>query len=185
LSSVLAGRMGLDEAIEHLGMANLDVLTCGPDVPNPAELLNSNRFAEVVKTLAQQYDRVLIDSPPVIAVADAQILAALCDVTILVLRAQQSTRRVSMQACDSLAGVGGRILGVVVNDVPRRSDRYGYSSGYGYHDYNYRSGGDGHTRKKTPIVEIGGRSERKTKGQLERLRAGLMPDAVPADSPHD
>ncbi len=185
LSSVLAGRMDLEEAIEHLGLANLDVLTCGPDVPNPAELLNSNRFAEIVKTLAQQYDRVLIDSPPVIAVADAQILAALCDVTILVLRAQQSTRRVSMQACDSLAGVGGRILGVVVNDVPRRSDRYGYSSGYGYHDYNYRSGGDGHTRKKTPIVEIGGRSERKTKGQLERLRAGLMPDAVPAGSPHD
>ena len=185
LSAVLAGQMGLEEAIEHLGMANLDVLTCGPDVPNPAELLNSIRFAEIVKTLALQYDRVLIDSPPVIAVADAQILAALCDVTILVLRAQQSTRRVSMQACDSLAGVGGKILGVVVNDVPRKSDRYGYSSGYGYHDYSYRSGGDGHTRKKTPIVEIGGRSERKTKGQLERLRAGLMPDAVPASSPHD
>ncbi len=185
LSAVLAGQMGPDEAIEHLGMANLEVLTCGPDVPNPAELLNSNGFAEIVKALAQRYDRVLIDSPPVIAVADAQILSALCDVTVLVLRAQQSTRRVSMQACDSLAGVGGKILGVVVNDVPRKSDRYGYSSAYGYHDYSYRSGGNGHARRQTPIVEIGRRGERQTKEQLERLRAGLMPDVVPDDLPHD
>ncbi len=185
MSCVLAGQMSLEEAIEHLGMANLDVLTCGPDVPNPAELLNSNRFAEIIRTVAEQYDRVLIDSPPVIAVADAQIVAALCDVTILVLRAQKSMRRVSMQACDSLAGVGGRILGVVVNDVPRKSDRYGYSSGYGYHDYNYRSGGNGHAKKETPIVEIGVRGERKTKGQLEQLRAGLMPDVLETDSSMD
>jgi len=185
LSCVLAGQMDLDEAIEELPMANLGVLTCGPDVPNPAEMLNSDRFAEVLKTLAGRYDRVLVDSPPVIAVTDAQIVAALCDVTVLVLRAQKSTRRVTMQACDSLAGVGGRLLGVVVNDVPRKSDRYGYSSGYGYHDYSYRSGGNGHTRKETPIVEIGTRSEKRAKGQLERLRAGLMPDVASDDSPLD
>ncbi len=185
LSCVLAGQMDLDEAIEELPMANLGVLTCGPDVPNPAEMLNSNRFAEVLKTLAGRYDRVLVDSPPVIAVTDAQIVAALCDVTVLVLRAQKSTRRVTMQACDSLAGVGGRLLGVVVNDVPRKSDRYGYSSGYGYHDYSYRSGGNGHARKETPIVEIGTRSEKRAKGQLERLRAGLMPDVASDDSPLD
>ena len=185
LSCVLAGQMDLDEAIEELPMANLGVLTCGPDVPNPAEMLNSDRFAEVLKTLAGRYDRVLVDSPPVIAVTDAQIVAALCDVTVLVLRAQKSTRRVTMQACDSLAGVGGRLLGVVVNDVPRKSDRYGYSSGYGYHDYSYRSGGNGHARKETPIVEIGTRSEKRAKGQLERLRAGLMPDVASDDSPLD
>jgi Mrp family chromosome partitioning ATPase len=103
-------------------------------------MLNSDRFAQIVKTLADRYDRVLIDSPPVIAVADAQIVAALCDVTVLVLRAHKSMRRVSMQACDSLAGVGGRILGVVVNDVPRKSDRYGYCGGYGYSDYSYTAG---------------------------------------------
>ncbi len=180
LSLVLAGQMSLEEGIEHLGMENLDVLTCGPDVPNPAELLNSNRFAEIVKTLADQYDRVLIDSPPVIAVADAQILAALCDVTILVLQAQKSTRRVSVQACDSLVSVGGRILGVVVNNVPHKTDRYGYSSGYGYHNYNYRTGGNGHAKKDTPIVEIGARLDRRTKRQLERLRA-VMPEATPED----
>jgi len=161
-------------------------LTCGPDVPNPAEMLNSDRFAEIVKTLAGRYDRVLIDSPPVIAVADAQIVAALCDVTVLVLRAHKSMRRVSMQACDSLAGVGGRILGVVVNDVPRKSDRYGYSGGYGYSDYSYRrSGGNGHARTPTPIVEIAGRDRRPSGDQLQRLRAGLMPDVTETDAPSD
>ncbi|NLT76116.1 MAG: polysaccharide biosynthesis tyrosine autokinase [Planctomycetes bacterium] len=186
LSCVLVGQMGLDEAIEELPMANLFVLTCGPDVPNPAEMLNSDRFAEIVKTLAGRYDRVLIDSPPVIAVADAQIVAALCDVTVLVLRAHKSMRRVSMQACDSLAGVGGRILGVVVNDVPRKSDRYGYSGGYGYSDYSYRrSGGNGHARTPTPIVEIGVRDQRPSGDQLQRLRAGLMPDVTETDAPSD
>ena len=186
LSCVLVGQMGLDEAIEELPMANLFVLTCGPDVPNPAEMLNSDRFAEIVKTLAGRYDRVLIDSPPVIAVADAQIVAALCDVTVLVLRAHKSMRRVSMQACDSLAGVGGRILGVVVNDVPRKSDRYGYYGGYGYSDYSYRrSGGNGHARTPTPIVEIGVRDQRPSGDQLQRLRAGLMPDVTETDAPSD
>lgn len=186
LSCVLVGQMDLDDAIEELPMANLFVLTCGPDVPNPAEMLNSDRFAQIVRTLADRYDRVLIDSPPVIAVADAQIVAALCDVTVLVLRAHKSMRRVSMQACDSLAGVGGRILGVVVNDVPRKSDRYGYYGGYGYSDYSYRrSGGNGHARPPTPIVEIGVPNQRPSGDQLQRLRAGLMPDVTETDAPSD
>lgn len=186
LSCVLVGQMDLDEAIEELPMANLSVLTCGPDVPNPAEMLNGDRFAAIVKTLAGRYDRVLIDSPPVIAVADAQIVAALCDVTVLVLRAHKSMRRVSVQACDSLAGVGGRILGVVVNDVPRKSDRYGYSGGYGYYDYSYRSsGGNGHARTTTPIVEIGAPNQRPAGDQLQQLRAGLMPDVTGTDAPSE
>ncbi len=179
LSSVLASQMDLAEAIDHLPLKNLDVLTCGPDVSNPSEMLNSKAFSEIIKTLAEQYDRVLIDSPPVIAVADAQILAALCDVTVLVLRAEKSTRRVTMQACESLVGVDGRLLGVVVNDVPRKSDRYGYSSGYGYYNYNYRRGGNGHTEKKKeiPIEAVPRRENKRRNKQVDKLRAGLMPDA--------
>lgn len=180
LSSVLAGRMTLPEAIEHLKLANLDVLTCGPSVPNPAELLNSARFSEIIASLAEQYDRVLIDSPPVTAVADAQILAALCDMTVVVLRAQKSTRRVSMQACDSLVSVGGRILGVVVNDVPRKTDRYGYSGGYGYYNYSYRPGGNGHKEKRHALEEIHSHARAHEEGQLEHLRAGLMPEGMSA-----
>ncbi|NLH41913.1 MAG: polysaccharide biosynthesis tyrosine autokinase [Planctomycetes bacterium] len=153
LSAVLAGQMPLEEAIERSGIANLDVLTCGPDVPNPAEIIGSQSFAEVVKRLSEDYDRILIDSPPVAAVTDPLILAALCDVTILVVRAEQSMRRVSMQARDSLASVEARILGVVVNDVPLKSGRYGYYGGYGYRYYGqYGNGKQKKSRPKTTVA---------------------------------
>jgi succinoglycan biosynthesis transport protein ExoP len=142
LSSVLAGQITLAEAIEPTGIENLSILTCGPTVSNPAELINSEDFTHLVQRLAEEFDRVIIDSPPVIAVADAQILAGLCDATILVVRAQASTRHVSLQAHNSLAGVDARILGVVVNDVPLRGDRYGYYGGYGYYGA-HRQGRDG------------------------------------------
>ena len=132
LSLVLAGQMNLKGAIEQTGLEGLDILTCGPNVPNPAEILNSDRFTRVIEELAGGYDRVVIDSPPVVAVTDALILAARCDLTILVLRAEASTRRVSIQARESLASVDAKILGVVLNDVPRKGGRYGYYSGYGY-----------------------------------------------------
>ncbi len=132
LSQVLAGAMTLEEAIHTTGLDKLDVLTCGPDVPNPAELLSSDSFAALLEQLAGWYDRVLLDSPPVAAVTDALILAALCDVTVLVLRAETSTRKVSLQARDSLAGVEARLLGVVVNDASPRSGRYGYHQEYYY-----------------------------------------------------
>jgi len=153
LSAVLAGQMPLEEAIERSGIANLDVLTCGPDVPNPAEIIGSQSFAEVVKRLSEDYDRILIDSPPVAAVTDPLILAALCDVTILGVRAEQSMRRVSMQARDSLASVEARILGVVVNDVPLKSGRYGYYGGYGYRYYGqYGNGKQKKSRPKTTVA---------------------------------
>jgi len=156
LSAVLAGQLPLEQALEPSGVENLEVLTCGPDVPNPAEIIGSHRFAELIKRLAEEYDRVLIDSPPVAAVADPLILAALCNVTILVLRAEQSMRRVSMQARDSLASVDARLLGVVVNDVPLRSSRYSYYGRYGYHYYgqcgNGRHAKHGKRRDKSAIL---------------------------------
>ena len=141
LSSVLAGRHTIDDAIQPGPVKGLDVLACGPDVPNPSELLNSDTFAETLKNLSERYDRVIIDSPPVAPVADSQILGALCSVTLLVLRAEKSTRRLSQQARDALLSVGAHILGVVVNDVSPKRGHYGYYSGYsrygGYGSYGY------------------------------------------------
>jgi len=148
LSLVLAGEMHLADAIERTDTGNLDVLTCGPDVSNPAEMLNSKRFKRIMERLAGAYDRVLIDSPPVLAVTDALILAALCDVTVIVLRAQVSTRKISMQAREALAGVDAKVLGVVVNDVPHGGGRYGYYSSYGYYYYHYGDNGDRRKRRK-------------------------------------
>ena len=87
-------------------------------------------FAKLVQSLAGTYDRVLIDAPPVTVVTDAQILSARCDVTVLVLRADRSTRKTSMRAVDILESVGARVLGIVVNDVRRTGNRYGYYGGH-------------------------------------------------------
>jgi capsular exopolysaccharide synthesis family protein len=135
LSSVLAGQMSLDQAIRPGPMEGIDILCCGHEIPNPSEILNSVAFEEVLRQIAARYDRVIIDSPPVLPVADSQILAALCDITILVLRADKSSRRQSVQACDALLSVGGRILGAIVNDVQVKKNKYGYFSGYGYGYY--------------------------------------------------
>lgn len=146
LSSVLAGEAKLQDSILSTGIKRLDILTRGPDVPNPSETLNSKSFIKLLKVLSTKYDRIIIDSPPVMPVTDAQILAAICDITILVLRAEKSTRKICQQARDGLLSVGARFLGVVVNDVPRKGS-YGYNYGYYYNNY-------GNERRKKQIKNI-------------------------------
>ncbi len=147
LSNVLVGAEELEEVIKSTCVSSLDLLTCGPDVPNPSETLHSANFAKVMKLLAKQYDRIIVDSPPVLPVTDAQILASICQITILVLRAEKSTRKASQQAYDALVRVGARVPGVVVNDVPRNG-RYGY---FGSDEYYSNANGAGPRKNKRKI----------------------------------
>jgi capsular exopolysaccharide synthesis family protein len=140
LSTVLAGHESLDKAIQSTGIAGLDILPAGPVPSNPSEILNSQSFNEVLEELSVRYEHVVVDSPPVMAVADARILAAMCSVTILVLRAQSSTRKAALHARKALQSVGAAILGVVVNDVPRARDRYGDYGGYSSYRAKYNNG---------------------------------------------
>jgi len=186
-ASLLAGQADLQEAAMPTGTENLDIMPCGPKISNPAEMLNSDRCAAVIRELAAHYDRVIIDSPPVVAVTDSQILAVLCDVVVLVVRAEVSTRRVSMQACENLASVDARPLGVIVNDVPRKGGRYGYYGGYGYHSSGNRNGGNGRakkqikqeTRKLIATRDATTHLNRRQRKQADQLRAGLLPEARP------
>jgi capsular exopolysaccharide synthesis family protein len=139
LSNIIAGITASDEAIRPTEIEGLELLPCGRSVPNPSEMLNSDSFAQLLEILSDRYDRLIIDAPPIMPVTDAQILAAICDITLLVLRADKSTRKTSQQARDGLLSVGANILGALVNDVAKKS-RYGYYSGYGY--------GYGYGRKK-------------------------------------
>jgi succinoglycan biosynthesis transport protein ExoP len=143
LTSVLAGTHELGEVINKTCVSGLDLLTCGPYVSNPSETLHSENFAKLIKLLAKQYDRIIVDSPPVLPVTDAQILASICQITILVLRAEKSTRKASKHARDVLLRVGAKIPGVVVNAVPR-NERFGYYDGNGYYkDSNNAGSGKG------------------------------------------
>jgi capsular exopolysaccharide synthesis family protein len=135
ISNVVARGIPAEEAIQRTEVEGLSLLPCGAMPPNPAEILNSAAFAEVLHALEQKFDVILIDSPPVLPVTDARILGAIADMTILVLRAEKSTRKGAIHASDCLLNVGAKLFGAVVNDVPRKRGGYGYYAGYGYGGY--------------------------------------------------
>jgi succinoglycan biosynthesis transport protein ExoP len=135
LRNVLAAKKKLAAAIQPTEVRGLHLLTSGRGIANPTEVLNSPRFALLLKNLAAFYDRVLVDAPPVTVVTDAQILGALCDATLLVLKAEKSTSRMARRAIIALRSVGAQMLGIVVNDVPKPGDHCGYYYGrYGRRD---------------------------------------------------
>jgi capsular exopolysaccharide synthesis family protein len=178
LSSVLAGEAQLADAIHHTAVNGLDVLPCGPIPANPSEILNSQTFADLLKQLAAKYDHVLLDSPPIMPVTDARILAASCDATVLALRAERSTRKGAIYSRDVLQSVGSQILGVVVNDVPRRKGVYGYYYTYGenyQYGYGNRRNGGGSSSSGSSPAPAG-----KEKGNGSSTAGGPPPKAAPA-----
>jgi succinoglycan biosynthesis transport protein ExoP len=122
----------LDDVIQKLPIANLSLLPCGPIPPNPAELIISDRMKEMLKELAERYDHIIIDSPPLINVTDPVILSTMVDGVILVVHGGKSTRDIVRRARQELTTVGAKIFGVVLNNVDLR--REGYDNYY-YHRY--------------------------------------------------
>lgn len=141
LTSVFVGRE-LDEVIKRTEVPDLDVLPCGPLPPNPAELLHSEKFTDVLDELAKRYDRVVLDSPPVGAVTDASILSQLVDGTVLIVQAHETPKEAARRAVQRLRDVGAHIVGVVLNDYDAQVGDYGYQHYYYYRGYGYGSDAD-------------------------------------------
>jgi capsular exopolysaccharide synthesis family protein len=164
-ADVFTSNAPIEKAIYPSGIEHLDIVPCGKIPSNPSEILNSHRFIEVLEGLVGKYDLLVIDSPPVAPVTDARILGAICDATMLVLRAEKSTRRISELARSHLVSVGAKIIGVMVNDVSRRRDRYGYYYGYGYgYSNRYYQYGYGPEQGKSRVKTNGDASHGKTNG---------------------
>jgi polysaccharide biosynthesis transport protein len=125
-SVLLAGEL-VDRAVRRTTIERLHVMPCGPLPKNPSELLNSTVLGDILAELCEKYDHVVIDSPPVMAVDDARIVAASCDLTVLVVRAERSNRKLAAAARDALLAVGSRICGIVLNDA-RAANRPTYTS---------------------------------------------------------
>ena len=139
LSTVLTGIDKLDDALQEYALQpNLWLLASGPVPPNPAELSSSNRMAELCAELAERFEHVIIDSPPVLAVTDATIMAGLVDGVVLVAESGRTHRAGLMRTRAILENAGARILGVVLNKLDLRKEGY-YGYGYGYSYYS-RSG---------------------------------------------
>lgn len=126
LSSVMAQHSTLQEVIQSTDIPNLDVITAGPIPPNPAEMLASKRMTTVLDELRTMYDIVLVDTPPLLAVTDAQIAATKSDGVVLVVDQGRVKRQFAQKAIQNLQNVNARILGVVLNNVKRRSNEAAY-----------------------------------------------------------
>ena len=128
LSNYLIGQSELAEVIIPIEN-NLDVLPAGTIPPNPSELLGSKRMKDFLENIKEQYDYILIDTPPVLAVTDAQIIATLSSGVIMVIASEKAQRDAVKKAKERLEGVGAKILGAVLTCVDRKA-----GSGY-YYEY--------------------------------------------------
>lgn len=138
VSSVIMGQASLDEAIRPSSVENLFVLPCGPIPPNPAELIHTARFRELLAELDGRFERIIFDSPPVGAVADALILASAMDGVVMVCKAGKTLRDHAERTKASLQDVNARLFGVVINDLDIEARSYG--SYYYYQRYGYYYG---------------------------------------------
>ena len=136
VSDYIAGDATLQELLQPTGVPGLDFIARGHAPPNPAELLMHERFTRLVGELSASHDFVLLDSPPVLAVADAAIIGKLAGTTLLVLKSAEHPMREIEEAVKRLVNAGIRPRGILMNQVGHRLGTVGYGN-YGYANYRY------------------------------------------------
>ena len=131
LSKLILGEIS-EDAVSHLNVNDVkfDVLTSGPVPPNPSEMLVSSTMEDILNSCIDNYDYIIVDTPPLLAATDAQIMARVADATLLVVDMQISKRKQIIEAKKRLNNVGARLLGVVANKLETNENSY-------YH-YNYK-----------------------------------------------
>ncbi|MBP1969202.1 capsular exopolysaccharide synthesis family protein [Virgibacillus natechei] len=129
LSNILVGEHALEETVNRTEMENLDVISCGPIPPNPSELLGSRKMQSLLKEATMSYDLVIFDTPPVLAVTDAQILADIVDGSILVIRSNVTEYEPAEKAKEALEPAHAKLLGTVLNDREKKASNYYYYYG--------------------------------------------------------
>lgn len=134
LTNYLVGDATLDEVIRPTSVEGLFTITSGPIPPNPAELLHGERLSELLTTGLLRFDRIVIDSPPVIAVSDARVIARCTDGLYLVISMGKTSWRLIQRSLESLTSIGFEVHGAILNNLAAPTGRYGY---YYYRDYNY------------------------------------------------
>ncbi|MDR4219043.1 CpsD/CapB family tyrosine-protein kinase [Priestia megaterium] len=129
LTNVLTRQSTLAQAVQESEIPHLSVLTSGPIPPNPSELLASAQMAELLKEMKEQFDMIIFDTPPILAVADAQILANQVDGTILVVSSGKTEKDAALKSKELLSNAQGKLLGVVLNNRKVEEGNYYYYYG--------------------------------------------------------
>lgn len=130
-SSVVTGEKTVEEALQDTGTKNLRIMTSGPVPPNPPELLNSRVGRQIIEELTGMADFLIIDTPPALTMADAQIVASIANATILVISAQGANKKDVARTSDLMAQTGTKMLGIVLNKITSEwGAAYNYYGGY-------------------------------------------------------
>ncbi len=136
LSDYLSGKLPLEQSIQKSEVENLDVMTRGQVPPNPSELLMTKRFSDFIDWASDNYDLVLIDTPPVLAVTDPSIVGALAGTTLMVGRFDQTSVKEIDVARHRFEQAGIEVKGFILNAVEKKASS---TYGYGYYNYSYDS----------------------------------------------
>lgn len=136
LSNFLSGQIELEQSVKNTQVKNLDIITRGQIPPNPSELLMHPRFQRLIEWASEQYDLVIIDTPPVLAVTDASIVGALSGTTLMVTRFGMNTVKEIDVARHRFEQSGVEVKGVILNATEKKASSY---YGYGYYNYSYSS----------------------------------------------
>ncbi|MBR3159200.1 MAG: CpsD/CapB family tyrosine-protein kinase [Atopobiaceae bacterium] len=140
LYSVISGETPLSEAVVQVS-PRLEFLDAEPHIPNPSDLLNTRRFADLVAALRQSYNFVVFDTPPVGTFVDAAVLGARCDAVFMVVRERYTHHAEIARAAEQLRTANVTLTGVIMNFCERQSNEY-------YYDYYYKEDADGHRRRR-------------------------------------
>lgn len=136
LSSVLGGNVEWQDAIQRFEKGGFDVLTCGPQPSHPVELLMNERLQTVMSRIDKEYDIVIVDTPPVLAVTDALLVARAAATTLLVARFGKTSVKEIENCRKRLQQMGVQVEGAILNDIVKSAAFY-YHSGYSHYDYGY------------------------------------------------
>lgn len=141
MSSLLTSQGSIDEALKPTEQENLTVITAGPIPPSPTELLSSGRMEQILEELSGRFDVVILDSPPVLGLADAPLMSALVEGVILVVQSDRSRRGSLKSSLRRLRGMRTNLLGGVLTmfDASKNSNAYSEYYGYNYYQYNAKT----------------------------------------------
>jgi len=138
LSNYLCGSAEIEDIFYQTNFDNFDIIFAGSLVPNPSELLEEGAFEELMNHLKEQYDYIIIDTPPIMSVADATIISKWCDGIVMIIEQGRVSYRIAQKAKKQFVQTGCKILGTVLNKVDTKKDRYyGKYGYYRYHGYYY------------------------------------------------
>ncbi|HCW3955097.1 polysaccharide biosynthesis tyrosine autokinase [Acinetobacter baumannii] len=132
LSELLSGQADLQKVLHKTPVANLDVITRGKSPTNPSEILSSNQFKELLEQLQSQYDHIIIDTPPVLAVTDGIIISQYTGVNLIVARYAKSQMKELELTLNRFEQAGVKVNGFILNDIQRASAGYGFGYNYAY-----------------------------------------------------